>query len=760
MDTIDNNENSFEDPKELSYNNFNLNLNNIYDNSQLFNEDDYSNEIANALIKLETIDEELKLSSKRTLQKKNKILSSQYEEISSNQMDSSLSSNVNKTKSISVERYNEKSSLKIEGNFNQTKNQKLQLIKSNSNVVKPRQRYSLHLSKTKNLSQSPVQNRSRFGCLNDQKNLDNSFTDENEDEDENNNENEYENDNDNENNNQKLYSHLRKYENNKIIETNEDELFEEPKIDTVENFNPKGKKKGYKNAIDEGILSLKTRINFSFEDIRSNYKYITYEKKGNYNEKERGLENLYEIQYFPIYEDHVWVMKPSHDGNYLALGCKSGSLKILLFSDISKSIEEIEEKIILNGTTVLEEEAFNKEKSPLIKVFDEEIYREYLLHDSDIIDVCWSNYNTKLLLSAGCDNYVCLIDIVEEGQLKRFKHKNMVTGIAFLKSTNDNYFITGCFDKILRIYRISDEELINYINVQEYITSMCLFPNESQLIIGTHLGKCEVYDIKSEIEMKNENLKSLLPKKYYLQMNYTFEIENNKEKSKITSIEFINKEHIIVTVNDSIIRLIKISNGQVLKEFKGNKNCDTLIKSSFDEIYNYILSSSDDGKITIWSNNKKERDLNNIKYKIFVIDGYESISPLRYHDNDDICYNITSYNEESLENQDDENESKEKQRKSEIFTSRTVKKELNTTESNNKSHLVGCSIFLKDKILADYCEKVNSFYKDIHIKQVIVNSTNRGYLQILLNYKSNEFLTKKGKLQNRLNQIKNENRFY
>lgn len=41
-----------------------------------------------------------------------------------------------------------------------------------------------------------------------------------------------------------------------------------------------------------------------------------------------------------------------------------------------------------------------------------------------------------MILTAGCDYYVCLTEVSEEGVLKKFKHKNMVTSVEFLKTVS------------------------------------------------------------------------------------------------------------------------------------------------------------------------------------------------------------------------------------------------------------------------------------------------------------------------------------
>lgn len=216
-------------------------------------------------------------------------------------------------------------------------------------------------------------------------------------------------------------------------------------------------------------------------------------------------------------------------------------------------------------------------------------------------------------------------------------------------------------------------------------------------------------------------------------MSYSFEFKNNKDKAKITNIEFISNDKALVTVNDSRIRLIKISNGQVLKEFIGINNNDTMIRASYDEISNRVICSGDDGKVAIWCNkNTANEQLSLLKHKMLTIDAYEVFTPFKadYKIQSDVLLDIKS--EKSKEN---------------------VKKE------DEPAHICVCTVFVKEKMLAEYSEKVNTFLKDVFVRNIIVNCSNKRLIQVIGNFENlrsmgkrirENSLTYKFKKQNRI----------
>jgi hypothetical protein len=57
---------------------------------------------------------------------------------------------------------------------------------------------------------------------------------------------------------------------------------------------------------------------------------------------------------------------------------------------------------------------------------------------------------------------------------------------------------------------------------------------------------------------------------------------------------------VLITTNDSSIRLVDINDGKQIQKYKGLKNDDYMIRASFEEIYDLVISASDDGYVYVW----------------------------------------------------------------------------------------------------------------------------------------------------------------
>ena len=143
----------------------------------------------------------------------------------------------------------------------------------------------------------------------------------------------------------------------------------------------------------------------------------------------------------------------------------------------------------------------NKNIMNYLYFINEKPIKEFSEHKKDITDLSWSKFKFNYLLSSSIDNYVILWDIIKKPNCKgKFKHDDYVTCIQF-SPTDENIFITGCFNKSIRIYNINDiikkskdklKETIsktptkNYgdILIQDKITSMSFFPDGTQIAIG------------------------------------------------------------------------------------------------------------------------------------------------------------------------------------------------------------------------------------------------------------------------------------
>ena len=430
-------------------------------------------------------------------------------------------------------------------------------------------------------------------------------------------------------------------------------------------------------------------------------------------ERNRYIRNLIEIQNFFIEDSPIWIMKLSHNYEYLATGSKNGSIKI--FNILGYNLEEVE--LIYNKKTIIN----------YFKLIPEKPMLQLNKHTKDIVDLSWSPFNYKLLLSASLDHYVILWDISKNDNniIKKFDHKDIITCISFSPS-NPNIFISGCFDRFIRIFTIDDSiifnnndketsidenekynimfsrtrsinilndskstinvknhinnlknniykdidnnldaqkyNLPNYFNINEIITSVAFFPEGNKIAIGTHNAKILVYYI--------------FPKVSYA---YSFVCRNSLGKysggKKVSSISFTDRNNALITTADSRIRYVSMIDGKLLFKYKGHNNLNSMIRVYPDLCNDYIISGSENNFCYIWSLfNRESKDIKNYRYEYFKPFARENIY---------------------------------------------------------------CSLILPEFCYTNYIKKIYKYTTKINIFSVIVNATDNGRLEVLLNVEEN-----------------------
>ena len=356
------------------------------------------------------------------------------------------------------------------------------------------------------------------------------------------------------------------------------------------------------------------------------------------NPKNHYIKTLLEVQNFFIEDSSIWVMKLSNNFEYLATGSKNGSIKI--FTILGYDSEEFE--LIYNKKNILN----------YFKLISEKPLLELKKHTKDIIDLSWSPYNYELLLSASLDHYVILWDISKRDNniIKKFDHKDIITCISF-SPTNPNIFISGCFDRFIRIFTINDSIIFkdennnenislnyskatisvnykfnsnnkgininnnilddknfnspNYFNIGEIITSFSFFPDGNRIAIGTHNGRILVYRIFPTISY-----------------SFSFVCRNRlgqfSSGTKVTSINFTDRNRALITTSDSRIRYISMNDGKLLYKYKGHVNIKSMIRTCPDLCNDVLITGSENNCCYIWSlYNKEDKKIKNYKYEYF-----------------------------------------------------------------------------------------------------------------------------------------------
>ena len=477
------------------------------------------------------------------------------------------------------------------------------------------------------------------------------------------------------------------------------------------------KKNFFDNSLSESIIKNNKKLQLSkentvifhdymsfiinsvtFEDILEDHLTVN-DLKSKYNlreipvkrkdvpDKKRFLKTLIELQIFNFGDCPIWCMKISKNGKHLAAGNKIG--KIRIYEIMGFDYEKYE--TVYNSKTIMNFLHFVEEK-PI---------KELSGHKSDITDLSWSPFKNEFLLSASVDHYVILWDISLENNclVEKFEHNDLVTSIQF-SPINENIFVTGCLDKYVRIYNIS-----NYINQK---TNNNIYDNmEDNIDIkdnilekkGTKKLKESVTNFSATKIKDFFNLTdkitsvSFFPSGYQIAIgtingkiniydlfdqnvryNHSFTCRNRVGKNslgkKLTSITFINKSQALITSCDSCIRLISMNDGKNISKYKGYINEHSMIRASVDLSNDIILSGSEDGSCYVWHIKNEEKKRKNYNYEYFK----------------PFCRDI-----------------------------------------------VECSLIIDEKCYTNYIKKILKLTNRINVVSVIITSSDKGKIEVLLN---------------------------
>lgn len=284
----------------------------------------------------------------------------------------------------------------------------------------------------------------------------------------------------------------------------------------------------------------------------------------------------------------IWATEFSKDGKYLAAAGKDTVVRIwaVISTQEERRAQEEEEAAICPVGERL--------STP---VFVERPLRELSGHANEILDLSWSKNN--FLLSTSMDKSVRLWHTSRDECLCTFKHKDVVTKVAF-HPTDDRFFLAGSLDMTLRLWSIPDKNIAYSVRLPDLITAVAFTPDGKLAIAGLLNGLCMVYD--------TEGLK------FHSQIHAKSSRGKNSKGSKITGIQTMampltsggsggtepGEVKIMISTNDSRIRVYNLKDGSLDVKFKGHENACTQISASFSDDAQYVISGSENRKAFIW----------------------------------------------------------------------------------------------------------------------------------------------------------------
>ncbi|CAI7578079.1 hypothetical protein PCG10_000158 [Penicillium crustosum] len=302
----------------------------------------------------------------------------------------------------------------------------------------------------------------------------------------------------------------------------------------------------------------------------------------------------------------VWALMFSKDGKYLAAAGQDRKVRVWAV------IATPEEREDANGdeeATPVDAQDNSGLRAP---VFQPEPVQIYEGHTGSILDLSWSKNN--FLLSSSMDKTVRLWHISRSECLCCFKHSDFVTSIQF-HPRDDRFFLAGSLDTKLRLWSIPDKSVAFVTAVPDMITAVAFTPDGRYSIAGCLNGMLNIYD--------TEGLK------VSAQIHVRSARGRNAKGSKITGIDtmVVPKDDakdgtegvikLLVTSNDSRIRLYDFNDRSLEAKFRGNENTCSQIRATFTNDAKYIICGSEDRRAYVWPIGSVQRDSEKQAVEVF-----------------------------------------------------------------------------------------------------------------------------------------------
>ncbi|KAM8703324.1 hypothetical protein ACLKA7_008016 [Drosophila subpalustris] len=310
----------------------------------------------------------------------------------------------------------------------------------------------------------------------------------------------------------------------------------------------------------------------------------------------------------------VWCMKFSSCGRLLATAGQDKVLRIWVLKDAYPYFQDMRNKYnadqkssptpsqesLVSQHSAEEAIAMATAAEKCTGPFMPKPFCTYNGHTSDLLDVSWSkNY---FILSSSMDKTVRLWHISRKECLCCFQHIDFVTAIAF-HPRDDRYFLSGSLDGKLRLWNIPDKKvaLWNEVDGQTKLITAANFCQNGQFaVVGSYDGRCIFYN--------TDQLK------YHTQIHVRSTRGKNRIGRKISGIEPMpGEDKILVTSNDSRVRLYDLRDLNLSCKYKGYLNVSSQIKGSFSHDGKYIIAGSENQCIYIWKTNHDYSKLSSVR---------------------------------------------------------------------------------------------------------------------------------------------------
>ena len=189
------------------------------------------------------------------------------------------------------------------------------------------------------------------------------------------------------------------------------------------------------------------------------------------------------------------------------------------------------------------------------------------------------------------------------------QHQDILCAALFLRPNSENYVVTGCFDKTIRVWNVPSRKVIDWQQTPNFITAMQTNEAGDKLVVGLADGVLLVYDCasqnKSSFDQRGLGSKQIRDEglRLFRRIDVKNQHGNYSDGRKVTGVDFLTGAIAMITTNDSRIRFVNIITGVILIKLKGHMNDHYFVRASHtsDERGSYAICGSEDGNVYLWN---------------------------------------------------------------------------------------------------------------------------------------------------------------
>ena len=359
----------------------------------------------------------------------------------------------------------------------------------------------------------------------------------------------------------------------------------------------------------------------------------------------------------------IWTMKFARDGSLLASGDSEGVIYVWsvglhpIEASRSKQRERLAALNIPDNSSNSQHDNDNEDpsigaqQSNKFKLLHDTPYKVLRGHMKDVVDLSWSPQETKMLLSASVDRTVRLWFVATDTYLV-FKHPDIVSCVDFYPGLDvPILFVSGCMDKKIRTWTVPKDDVHpdkdydepkDVVNVPEFVTSLSFLPDgkmvaagltKSQLFFFTYFNDVKGLRFFTQMDLRNKrgkyrhgrNVTSIQFFKPHASSGAAGSNIDAQGRERVGGVDgngITSAGEMLVSINDSRIRLCDLDDYSVISKVKGAQNESMQIKASLSDDGKYIISGSETGNVYIWNRHHGER----VRDKVARNESYETFN--------------------------------------------------------------------------------------------------------------------------------------